>query len=283
MKDSEKDDLRTWGNSLSDDNEQRFKGVYNRLKALSLTGYCDEVIRHHPTEASLKIFELAVETAEMKYSGYDYLSNQHEIASNILKLASQNHPLEAVVLYRNTIKSAWDKLDGCYDDASDPDIGDRDNIQQHIYDLLDYIEGLIKNLHLAMTAVGPRFSSSIFPFLDTFESNIGRKLLRGTAWNYKISFMVCITSVWKKFSNSIMSQEYNPFNILNAAIAKAMADSKSQVSFIDSILPTSDYEQRKTEYSLEMTIGHSTLLVGGPNDLKNMEEAIKKALSIEAV
>ncbi|HLC32015.1 MAG TPA: hypothetical protein VJK51_05095 [Candidatus Nanoarchaeia archaeon] len=241
--------------------------------------YIDAIRSNHKQDIVQKILKLAKETSEIKYRDYTDLSEQPKVVMNVLAFASQGHQWETLQQYRDTIKSAWDQLNKCYEDAYDPDIGDirLDNIQEHISDLNDYIPGLLKNLPQAITAARTRFSPSIFPVLEVFDKYLGNKLLRGTAWNYKISFLSGLGEVKGEF-DTVENGTYDPLSELKAIFEKGLQVVEKQGGFLDSILTDNEYHQRILKHHLRISINDEDITLSSkPNDAQ-MVYAIKKVV-----
>lgn len=225
-------------------------------------------------DLSDKIVQLLNETTSLRYLGRPDLFDQNNLAEKILDLANKGHTFDSLVKYRNEIQKSWDKLQGCYDDISDPDIGEIriDNIRGHIDDLNDYIPRLTEQLPRAIESVGPRLSPIIFDILDVFENYRGKKLLRGTAWNYKLSFLTALGNVKGLFDDLQTSLDYNPLVKIKESFIESLEGGQKQGEPFDSILTSDSYALKKMQYKLNNQ-------VKSPQDIKGIEKLIRDFVS----
>jgi len=230
---------------------------------------------HYPLADQILL--LAKEIDAISYENYTHLEEQPKTAINIIRFAIQGHPIEVFEKYREIVVNAWEELDGCYKDASNPDLASigLDNINEHMGDLNEYIAGLSKYLAPAITAAGPKLSPRVFPVMDAFEKSKGTKLLRGTAWAYKISFLSALANTVGDYSGE--NAKTNPLAELEKKLKEALAASQSNLTFIDDALTTVDYAERKTQHKLIFQIGEYPFTINGPYDAKGMEALIRAA------
>lgn len=234
-----------------------------------------EILAHHGNEGTNKINDLVTKLKEIKYAHFTFY-DPYTIARAITSFASQGHPFETLEGYYNNFKRIWDKFEMCYEDASDPDRGGGSEIQNHLFDLFYFEKNLEEQLPIAINTVTPKFSASIFPFLELIESYRDDRLTRIIAWTYQVSSLTALGNLQSEFVDS-ENLVKNPLEVLALAFKRALDECKNGTS-IPGVEPHAVYaiitpNEEQLHHCLRLPIRD-------PGDVEGIEKMIRRIIQV---